>query len=947
MDRIGTKIDRLNHILFITKPHFVVLTEHGLHADTILNVKLNNYDIAAAFGRRNHIKGGVAIFKSSFIDNITEEIVINEHNIEMVFETAAVKVKLHKNNWLYLIGLYRPPSASLDEGLLALDNLLDSLPIDNNSICMVGDFNVDCLCGTWEKERENNKLKEVLTSYNINRTTLPPTRITKNSVSSIDLFCSNMPVDYANIEIMNTGISDHTGQYCKIKIPSKIKAMSTTTKRSFNNQNLKRLKDLLGIKLWNGIKNAKSAEEACSEFINTISVAIEITCPEKTYRSLNNNKYFDSEAMAFKKCFLEAQQIYLRTGNEEDKLAANTSKKMYDQKLISLRKNINAQKLYEASNKSKAVWDIINSERASKKQSSTISSLNINGEKVEDSSQLANQLNNYFSSIAEKTLQNNRLHPAARRSFETNAWMLDSNLEIFKPTTSEEINSILSALKPTLSSGIDNIPSRVLKYCKEELSHPLTLLINKSMAEGIFPSSLKIAKVYPLHKHNSKEEIKNYRPISLLPTVSKIFEKIVLKRLIDHLTQNDLLNERQHGFISGRSTNTALADLVEFIINNLDMGNTVSSTFLDLSKAFDCLGHDLILLKLETLGVRGVAAEWFRSYLSNRSQLVELRVITNGNTKTVTSERQPMERGVPQGSVLGPVLFVLFTLDLPRYVEDYSYAVMFADDTVLLTSDSSAEQLEIKSFISITLAQQYCHENDLVFNETKTKQLTLGRKKEDLTTLSNLQQVSTTKHLGVIIDNNLSWSYHVEYLCSKLGSALYAIRRTKTVSTEEAARVAYYALFESHLRYGTVVWGGTSRDSLQRVLVLQKRAVRMLAGLKTRDSCRDAFKLLRILTVPSLYIMEVIMYAVQKNLPRFSHIHQHSTRRTQDFKLPAHRLALFQKKPSYAGARYFNALPKCLKNSPPTMLKKKLKEWFIDKAFYTIDEFLFRNYDRN
>lgn len=174
---------------------------------------------------------------------------------------------------------------------------------------------------------------------------------------------------------------------------------------------------------------------------------------------------------------------------------------------------------------------------------------------------------------------------------------------------------------------------------------------------------------------------------------------------------------------------------------------------------------------------------------------------------------------------------------------------------------------------------------------------------------------------------------------------MYAIRRTRTISTIEAVKLAYYALYESHIRYGIIVWGSTPGGNLQRVLILQKRAIRILAGLKPRDSCREAFREWGILTVPSIYITEAIMYAVKENLPRFTHIHQHDTRHSKDFNLPAHRLALFQRKPSYAGARFFNALPPTLKNSLPTTLKKNLKDWFIDKAFYTIDEFLFRDYD--
>lgn len=371
----------------------------------------------------------------------------------------------------------------------------------------------------------------------------------------------------------------------------------------------------------------------------------------------------------------------------------------------------------------------------------------------------------------------------------------------------------------------------------------------------------------------------------------------------------------------------------------MDSGNTIVATSLDLSKAFDCLGHSLILNKLTLLGIDGTAHTWFSSYLSNRMQIVELRQTMDGTTTDVRSKPLQVKRGVPQGSVLGPVLFALFTADLPSHVNHFSRAVMFADDTILLTSNKTADTLEVDNFIAVNLAQDYCVNNDLVFNEGKTTQLIMGRLKDQISGPPNIQTVSYTKHLGVVLDDKLAWNQHVDALCMKLSSAIFALKRVRSISTPEATRISYHALFESHLRYGITFWGGSSQENLQRVLVLQKRALRSMVGLQPRESCREAFLHLRILTTVSIYILETIAYAMRVSTSRHAAVHTYNTRHNRDFNLPAHRTSLFSKKPSYAGAKLFNLLPQSVKEGPPETLKKRISRWLAESPIYSMEEF--------
>lgn len=238
------------------------------------------------------------------------------------------------------------------------------------------------------------------------------------------------------------------------------------------------------------------------------------------------------------------------------------------------------------------------------------------------------------------------------------------------------------------------------------------------------------------------------------------------------------------------------------------------------------------------------------------------------------------------------------------------------------------------------MAKQFCHQNSLILNKSKTQQLSLGRLNNEIPVLPDLELKNEAKYLGLIIDNKLTWTPHVEQLCKKLSSSLYALKRIKSIGNLDAVKVAYFSLFDSHLRYGLVIWGNSSIANLKRVLILQKKAVRILAGLDPMASCRQAFKEQNILTVVSLYVSEVICYSVSQNIARLGQIHTYDTRNSINYALPVHHLSLSEKKPSYAGCKFFNILPDTLKRtSGQKNFKTRLKEWLLLQTFYSIEEF--------
>ncbi|KAG8258407.1 hypothetical protein J6590_108419 [Homalodisca vitripennis] len=311
---------------------------------------------------------------------------------------------------------------------------------------------------------------------------------------------------------------------------------------------------------------------------------------------------------------------------------------------------------------------------------------------------------------------------------------------------------------------------------------------------------------------------------------------------MNYLNLNNLLTDNQHGFLKKKSTVTAIIQLVEYIIDQIESCNTVTSLFLDFSKAFDCIDHDLLLNKLQHLGINGIPGNWFRSYLSGRKQLVELKHNLNGTTSKFQSETLPMNRGVPQGSVLGPVLFLLLTNDLPKCMDRFCQTVMYADDTVLTLANTHKDHLKEETHMAFNLVKQYCNSSNLVLNENKTVQMTYSTRGREIVCLPTVKVDKNTKYLGITLDMNLKWDAHIDILSKKLASGIYVIKRIKKISGTPAAKTAYFSLFEAHVRYGIAAWGGTSNQNMDRVFLQQKKAMRSLAGIGYRDSCRHVFQ---------------------------------------------------------------------------------------------------------
>jgi len=515
---------------------------------------------------------------------------------------------------------------------------------------------------------------------------------------------------------------------------------------------------------------------------------------------------------------------------------------------------------------------------------------------------------------------------------------------VFKTLSTQEIISIIKSLKAKDSFGYEVSP-RLLKICAGYISSPLTHICNKAISTGILPDCLKYSIIKPLYKKGDRSDLANYRPILMLTSFSKVLEKALYKRLIEHIDNKNILNDHQFGFRKRFSTEDAIFKLIYKIFNALNNKVIVGSIFCDLEKAFDSVNHSLFIKKLPYYGIMGKAKLLIESYLSNRYQRVQL---TNSMLNcTAVLGWTEVKHGVPQGSVLGPLLFLLYINDLPKAVSNNVFPILFADDTSVLITSHNVSKFQNGITISLHQLSEWFQANSLSLNFSKTLTLQFITKSPnyfDINTTHGNNHISKANHikfLGLYINDTLTWNTHIDNILPKLCSACFAMRSVKPSLSQQMLKAIYYSYFHSIMSYGIIFWG-QSTNSIQ-VFRLQKKILRIMMGCKNRDSCTKLFISLKILPLPSQYIFCLLLFVV-KNREMFStneEIHPFGTRQHHNMHQPSANLTKYQTGVYYMGIKLYNRFPAFLKHVSNNYNKfvPLLKKFLCENSFYSLEEF--------
>ena len=484
-----------------------------------------------------------------------------------------------------------------------------------------------------------------------------------------------------------------------------------------------------------------------------------------------------------------------------------------------------SEKLDASKCDTRKIWRLINELQSRQCKSTKVCQIKSGHQVFTSPEDMAEAFNNHFTSIGQ-TLARETPTVATDPLYYVKT---SDRVFSFERINVQEVVNLVKGINGGKATGLDNISCKLLKIAADVVAPSLTCIFNQSLLTGIYPSDWKLAKVTPIFKNGSKTDLNNYRPISVIPAVAKIFEKIIYDQLCNYLNVNDLLTSCQSGFRSLHSTLTALLETSNNWCVNVDKGLLNGVIFIDLKKAFDTIDHEIILQKLAKYGVDQDALKWFKSYLANRLQRC--------NVHNHLSSTSPLNCGVPQGSIIGPLLFLIYINDLPNCLSLGSPR-MYADDTNVTFAASDMLGLETQINTELKSINLWFKANKLSLNVAKTEFMVISSRQK-LQTLNDktinvnvegvkINQTDHSKALGLNIDENLSWKEHIHATSKKVASSIGALKRVRPFISMHTAIKIYKGLIEPHFDYCSVVWDGLSQQLSEKLQKLQNRAARVL-----------------------------------------------------------------------------------------------------------------------
>ena len=511
--------------------------------------------------------------------------------------------------------------------------------------------------------------------------------------------------------------------------------------------------------------------------------------------------------------------------------------------------------------------------------------------------------------------------------------ILDSKNSMFlNPIVENDLLLNIKRLNSKKAGKSDCIATKFIKISAEAICPTLTKIFNRCISEGIFPKSLKQAELIPIYKKGDILQKSNHRPISLLPPFSKLLERHIHTEITKFINKYQLMHQFQYGFRQNSSTEQAITQLTEELSNNIQNKNYTCSIFVDMKKAFDTINHEILLQKLKRYGIRGLPLKLLRNYLTDRQQRTKIN-----NT---FSSPKLINCGIPQGSILGPLLFNLFINDLPN-ASKFSVR-LFADDACLTLHDKSPDNLEQAVNNELLKISNWININKLTINYKKTNYIIFTRlkytKNFNIQMQNNkIEKVSEIKYLGVYLDEKIDWNYQIKTVEAKIARASYILSKIRYYVNLNTLKTLYYALVYPFINYCVTAWGGVSNSKLDSIIKLQKRTVRILTKSEFDSPSLPLFISLNILPFHSIYNYNllILMHKIKNknfvgtyNLTNLQQIHTYETRlaTNSNFYTNFHHTNLGQSLCSFQGLKLWRSIPNEIKTLPLHLFKKAVKK---------------------